>query len=272
MWRLYFTTASEETLTYLFYVSLALIGHRSLTFSTSSFKNGHYSVHTGNVLVILRVLCICSSTSVLLYAWCSVCPWRTILYSRQSASSELSPQSLSVSQRQVCGTQRPLAQVNWLAGHVPGSCVGQLRSSLLSKQSLWPSQCQPEGTQRWLAQVNAEGEQVVSGGIRQPDGWITNPIPSFCSDLVKRKPHCWCRSWLHRCCHGNHQLRRICSCLGHICRCHRRRSWLRTAAWAAHWRGRPRTSAGSGTASFHTDTRTPAGSPVLGSRSGCSRH
>lgn len=83
-------------------------------------------------------------------------------YSRQSASSEPSPQSLSVSQRQLWGTQRWLEQVNWLAGHVPGAGAGQLDSSLLSKQSLCPSQRHAAGTQRVLAQVNAVGEQVLS--------------------------------------------------------------------------------------------------------------
>lgn len=92
---------------------------------------------------------------------------RTWQNSRQSASSEPSPQSLSVSQRQVWGIQCWLEQVNWLAGHVPGSRVGQLYSSLLSKQSFCPSQRHPAGTQCLLAQVNAAGEQVVSGGKKE---------------------------------------------------------------------------------------------------------
>lgn len=83
-------------------------------------------------------------------------------YSRQSASSDPSPQSLSVSQRQLWGMQRWLEQVNWLAGHVPGTGAGHLDSSLLSKQSLCPSQRHAAGTQRLLAQVNAVGEQVLS--------------------------------------------------------------------------------------------------------------
>lgn len=88
-------------------------------------------------------------------------------YSRQSASSEPSPQSLSVSQRQLWGMQRLLEQVNWLAGHVPGTGAGHLDSSLLSKQSLWPSQRHAAGTQRLLAQVNAVGEQVLSAKSRR---------------------------------------------------------------------------------------------------------
>lgn len=80
----------------------------------------------------------------------------------QLISSEPSPQSLSVSQSQVCGMHRWLAQLNWSAWHVPGICVGQLRSSLPSKQSLCPSQRQLLGTQCWLAQVKAEEEQVLS--------------------------------------------------------------------------------------------------------------
>lgn len=83
-------------------------------------------------------------------------------HSRQSTSSEPSPQSLSVSQRQLWGMQRWLEQVNWLAGHVPGTGAGHLDSSLLSKQSLCPSQRHRAGTQRLLAQVNAVGEQVLS--------------------------------------------------------------------------------------------------------------
>lgn len=83
-------------------------------------------------------------------------------HSRQSASSEPSPQSLSVSQRQLWGMQRWLEQVNWLAGHVPGTGAGHPDSSLLSKQSLCPSQRHAAGTQRLLAQVNAVGEQVLS--------------------------------------------------------------------------------------------------------------
>lgn len=80
----------------------------------------------------------------------------------QLVSSEPSPQSLSVSQSQVRGMHRWLAQLNWSAWHVPGVCVGQSRSSLPSKQSLCPSQRQFLGTQRWLAQVKAEEEQVLS--------------------------------------------------------------------------------------------------------------
>lgn len=82
----------------------------------------------------------------------------------QLVSSEPSPQSLSVSQSQVCGMQWWLAQLNWSAWHVPGVWVGQSCSSLPSKQSLCPSQRQFLGTQRWLAQVKAEEEQVLSEG------------------------------------------------------------------------------------------------------------
>lgn len=80
----------------------------------------------------------------------------------QLVSSEPSPQSLSVSQSQVRGMHRWLAQLNWSAWHVPGVWVGQSLSSLPSKQSLCPSQRQFLGTQRWLAQVKAEEEQVLS--------------------------------------------------------------------------------------------------------------
>lgn len=98
--------------------------------------------------------------------------------SLQLASSELSPQSLSVSHTQVCGMQRWLAQVNWLAGQVPGFWVGQSRSSLPSKQSLCPSQCQPLGTHCWLAHVNALGEQVVSE--REQEGLMKHKCFASC--------------------------------------------------------------------------------------------
>jgi len=81
-------------------------------------------------------------------------------HSRQLISSAvpLSRQSLWPSQTKAALMQRPLAQVNSVAGLHVGK--GQPRSSLLSPQSSVKSQASLTSTQRPLSQVKSTAEQV----------------------------------------------------------------------------------------------------------------